>query len=498
MDLFAHLAIGFQAAVSPANLAACIAGCALGTLVGVLPGLGPVAAIALLLPFTFSLEPSGAIIMLAGLYCGTQYGGSTTAILLNLPGEASSAITCLDGHALARDGRGGLALATAALASFAAGTFAALLMAFAALPMTAAIGGLGPADYAALMVAGLLLTVTVEGTRAPQAIVTVVAGLLLGAVGTSVATGTERFTLGVGALYDGIGFLPLAIGLFGISEIVASLAESGTVIESTSRRNGSSLRPGELRRASSATARGTAVGSVLGMLPGGGPTLAAFAAYSVEKVFATGRGDLGRGAIEGVAGPESANNAAAQTSFLPLLILGVPSNAVVALLLSALIVHGVQPGPDIVAKEPRLFWGLIVSMWISNLVLLVLNLPLVGLWTRLLSVPSRYLHPITLALACTGLYAVNHSTFDVWLAAAFGVIGYGLRIAQVNAAPLLLGFVLSRPIEENAQRALAFANGDWTTFVTHPVGATVGVIVTSGLVIWVVRQRAVARGNEST
>ncbi len=493
-----HLAIGARVALTPGNLVACLAGCTMGTLVGVLPGLGPVAAISLLLPVTFSLDPSGAIIMLAGLYCGAQYGGSISAVLLNLPGEASSAVTCLDGHAMARDGRAGLALATAALASCAAGTVAALLMAVAAGPLTSVIGALGPADFTVLMVAGLVLTIVVEGTQLVQGAVTVAVGLLLGAVGTSVATGAERFTFGIDALYDGIGFLPLAIGLFGISEIVASLAGSGVGHVAPATMGTSALRPGELRRAAAATARGTAVGSVLGLLPGGGPTLASFAAYSVEKVFARGRRDLGRGAIEGVAAPESANNAAAQTSLLPLLLLGVPSNAVVALLLSALIVQGVQPGPEIMVREPTLFWGLIVSLWVANVILVVLNLPMVGVWTRVLTVPPRYLHPITVALACGGVYAVNHSTADVWLTAAFGIAGYALRMARVNAAPLLLGFVLSRPIEENAQRALAFAAGDWSTFVRHPAGALaaacgvvgLGVAAARGMAAWRSGRRA--------
>ncbi len=492
MDVLAHLALGAHAALTPGNLIACLAGCVMGTVVGVLPGLGPVAAISLLLPVSFSLDPSSAIIMLAGLYCGAQYGGSIAAVLLNLPGEASSAVTCLDGHAMAREGRAGLALATAALASCAAGTVAALLMAVAAGPLTSVIGALGPADFTALMVAGLVLTIVVEGEHTLHAAAMVTVGLLLGAVGTSVATGGERFTFGVNALYDGIGFLPLAIGLFGVSEIVASLAGRDTDRAAPAVVGASALRPGELWRATAATARGTTVGSLLGLLPGGGPTLASFAAYSVEKLFARGRRELGHGAIEGVAAPESANNAAAQTSLLPLLLLGVPSNAVVALLLSALIVQGVQPGPDLMVREPALFWGLIVSLWVANVILVVLNLPLVGLWTRVLTVPPRYLHPVTVALACGGVYAVNHSTTDVWLTAAFGLVGYALRLAGVNAAPLLLGFVLSRPIEENAQRALAFAAGNWTTFVRQPAGAMAAAFVLTGLGVATLRR---ARGE---
>ena len=476
------LLLGLGTALMPANLFACFAGVLLGTLVGVLPGLGPVTAIALLLPFTFTLPPTTAIVVLSGLYYGAQYGGSTSAILLNLPGEASSAVTCVDGHALARAGRGGFALAVAAWASFAGGTIGTLLIAIASEPMAAMTGALTAADFAAVMALGLAIAIAVEVAAPVKATVMAVAGLALGAVGTDVATGSERWTFNVVALYDGIGFLPLAIGLFGFADIIETLATGGGVQPVPFRPDGTSAAPGEIRRTVFATARGTAVGSVLGLLPGGGPTLASFVAYAAERTFASGRAELGVGAVEGVAGPEAANNAAAQTSFVPLLLLGVPSNAVVALLLGALIVQGVQPGPTLMTKQPELFWGLIVSMWIGNLLLLALNLPLVGIWARLLRVPYAVLYPATIALGCTGLFAVSRSTFDLILAAAFGVAGWWLKRGGFPVSTLLLGFVLSRPLEDSVMRGLALARGDAMTFVRSPVSATalaLGVLVLS-------------------
>jgi putative tricarboxylic transport membrane protein len=479
-----RLALGFETALTPTNLAACAAGATLGTLIGVLPGLGPVTTIALLLPFTFSLSPAGAVIMLAGIYYGAQYGGSVTSILVNVPGEASSAVTCVDGHAMARAGRARVALAVAALSSFVGGTFGTLLVALLATPLASLAGRFEAADHAALMVLGLSAAVLVGHGSAAKAVAMTALGLLLGAVGTNVATGQPRLTMGVPELLDGIGFMPLAIGLFGLAEVIATLAAGEDAPTASAHLGSTGPLAGEPRRAAAATVRGTLVGSALGVLPGGGPAIASFAAYAIERRFGDRSAPaLGSGAIEGVAGPEAANNAAAQTSFVPLLTLGLPSNAVVALLLGALVVHGVQPGPEIVSKEPALFWGLVTSMWIGNAMLLLLNLPFVSLWARLLRLPYRLLFPATVAVSCAGVYALNHSAVDLGIAAAAGLAGYLLRSEGFEPAPLLLGFVLSRPLEENLRRALVFSNGDPTTFVSHPASAVLLAVAAASLVV---------------
>jgi putative tricarboxylic transport membrane protein len=492
-----HLTLGFAAALTPVHLLACVTGVVLGTIIGVLPGLGPVTTIALLLPFTFSLSPTAAVIMLAGIYYGAQYGGSITAILVNLPGEASSAITCLDGYAMARNGRAGLALAVAAIGSFVGGTIGTLLIAILAVPLASVAARFEAADYTALMACGLAAAIVIAHGSVLKAVVMSAAGLLLGAIGTDVVTGQARFTMGIPELYDGIGFMPLAIGTFGLAEVIGTLASPGDRTLMWTRIDRIRAEAGETRRAAASTLRGTLVGSILGVLPGGGPLIASFASYAIEKKLASGPPPLGFGAIEGIAGPESANNAAAQTSFVPLLTLGLPSNAVMALLLGALIVHGIQPGPAIITKEPTLFWGLVASMWIGNAMLLVLNLPLVGWWARLLRVPYRLLYPTTVVLSCTGVYAVNHSTVDVWVAAVFGVVGYLLKIRGFEPAPLLLGFVLSRPLEENLRRALVFSDGDISTFVMRPMSAVLLAIAAGALLLTALpavrRRRALLR-----
>jgi putative tricarboxylic transport membrane protein len=486
-----QLALGFSTALTPENLSACFVGALLGTLIGVLPGLGPVTTIALLLPFTFSLNPTGAIIMLAGIYYGAQYGGSVTAILVNLPGEASSTVTCLDGHVMARQGRAGAALTVAAVGSFAGGTIGTLLLAMIAVPLASFAARIEAADYAALMICGLVASIVIAHGSIFKAMIMTAGGLLLGMVGTDSATGQTRFTLGIPELVDGIGFMPLAIGLFGLAEIIARLAaEDGKSIAPAPIEH-LRLGAGEGRRATVASLRGTAVGSILGVMPGSGPVLASFASYALEKRLRTARPTLGSGAIEGIAGPESANNAAAQTSFVPLLTLGLPAGPVGALLLGALIVHGIQPGPSVISNEPALFWGLVASMWIGNLMLLVLNLPLVGWWARLVRVPYRYLYPTTIALSCTGIYALTHSTVDVLLAALFGVIGFLLRERGFEVAPLLLAFVLTQPLRDNVTRALVFANGDLTTFITHPLSAV--LLAISGATLLVTTLPAVRR-----
>ncbi len=498
MELFEHLALGLNTALAPSLLLLCFAGVLLGTLVGVLPGLGPVSAIALLLPFTFSLSPTAAVITLAGIYYGAQYGGSITAILVNLPGEASSAVTCIDGHAMARQGRAGVALAVAAIGSFVGGTTGTVLLAALSIPLAAAAARFEAADYAALMACGLVAAIVLARGSLLKAIAMVLAGLALGAIGLDITTGQPRFTFGIPQLFDGIGFVPLAIGLFGLAEIMVALTGHAGHEGVVPPVSGASLRAGEARRAAAASVRGTILGSVLGALPGGGPLLASFASYAIEKKMSSGDPPLGTGAIAGVAGPESANNAAAQTSFIPLLTLGLPANGIMALLLGALVVHGVQPGPDVIVKEPALFWGLVASMWIGNLMLLFINLPLARVWARLLRVPYRFLYPTTIVLACAGIYTLSHSTFELALAALFGVLGYELRTRGFEPAPLLLGFVLSQPLEENIRRALLFSNGDPTTFVTHPISAVLlalaALLLASSVVPSIRRARAVLPG----
>ena len=497
MELFEHLALGLNTALAPSLLLLCFAGVLLGTLVGVLPGLGPVSAIALLLPFTFSLSPTAAVITLAGIYYGAQYGGSITAILVNLPGEASSAVTCIDGHAMARQGRAGVALAVAAIGSFVGGTTGTVLLAALSIPLAALAARFEAADYAALMACGLIAAIVLARGSLLKAIAMVLAGMALGAVGLDIATGQPRFTFGIPQLFDGIGFVPLAIGLFGLAEIMVALTGQASREVVVTPVSAASLRPGEARRAAAASVRGTILGSVLGALPGGGPLLASFASYAIEKKMSSGDPPLGSGAIAGVAGPESANNAAAQTSFIPLLTLGLPANGIMALLLGALVVHGVQPGPDVIVKEPALFWGLVASMWIGNLMLLFINLPLARVWARLLRVPYRFLYPTTIVLACTGIYTLSHSTFELVVATLFGVLGYFLRTRGFEPAPLLLGFVLSQPLEENIRRALLFSNGDPTTFVTHPISAALlalaALLLASSVVPSIRRARGVLR-----
>jgi len=467
METLEHLGLGFATACTPPNLLVCFVGVLLGTVIGVLPGIGPVSTIALLLPFTFSLSPTAAIIMLAGVYYGSQYGGSITAILVNLPGEASSTVTCLDGHAMARQGHAGLALAIAAVASFVGGTIGTLIVAILSHPMTRLAAYFEAVDYVGLVVCGLVATVVFARGSLWHALSVLLIGLALGTVGTDVTSGQARFTFGFSALLDGIGFLPVAIGVFGLSEIMEAMAAQEHSAPLPLARD-AKARFSEMGGSWWATLRGTFFGAVLGVLPGGGPVMASFAAYAVERKLSKRPPLVGTGAVEGVAGPESANNAAAQTSFIPLLTLGLPANPVMALFLGALIVHGIQPGPDVIAKQPELFWGLIASMWIGNLMLLVLNLPLVGWWVQLLRVPQRFLLPATGALCCVGVYSLNHSAVDVALAAGFGAGGSFLRRLGCDPVPLLLGFILSRPLEENLNRALVFAGGDTTTFLRHP------------------------------
>jgi putative tricarboxylic transport membrane protein len=472
MELLDNLALGFSVALTLQNLGYAFVGCLLGTLIGVLPGLGPLATMAMLLPLTFALPPDAALIMLAGIYYGAQYGGSTTAIVVNLPGETSSLVTTLDGHQMARRGRAGVALSTAAIGSFVAGCFATFVIAALATPLSEIALVFGPKEYFSLMVVGLLLATVLSSGSLLEAIGMVVLGMLLAMIGTDVNSGVQRFAFGIPQFYDGLDFVPLAMGFFGFAEIVRNLGAQGerSLVASTI----TNLFPGreDFRRMAPAIARGTLLGTVLGTLPGGGAALSSFASYALEKKIAKHPEEFGKGAIEGVAGPESANNAGAQTSFIPLLTLGIPSNVIMAMMVGAMMIHGLQPGPMVMTKTPEIFWGLIASMWVGNLMLVFLNLPLVGLWVRLLTIPYRYLYPAIMVFCCIGVYSLQNDTFDIYQAGLFCVVGYLLIKLDLPVAPLLLGLVLGPAIEENFRRAMLLSRGDWTTFFNSPLSAS--------------------------
>ena len=486
MDLIANLATGFAVALTPANLLFCLLGALIGTLVGVLPGIAPVATIAILLPFTFSLDPASAFIMLAGIFYGAQYGGSTTAILVNLPGESSSIVTCLDGHQMARQGRAGPALAIAAIASFFAGTIATLVIAALSAPMTWLALRFNAAEYFSLMVVGMIGAVVLAHGSPAKAIAMLLLGLLLGLVGLDVNSGVPRFTFDIPQLSDGIGFVPVAMGLFGIAELIVNLErpQDRSILGFKARNLLPSLA--ELRACLPAMIRGTALGSVLGVLPGGGAALSSFAAYALEKKSARDPSRFGRGAIEGVAAPEAANNAGAQTSFIPLLTLGIPGNAIMALMVGAMMIQGIQPGPQVMTEQPKLFWGVIASMWLGNLMLLVINLPLIGVWVSLLRVPYRLMFPAIVLFCCIGAYTLQNSVFDVWVMLIFGIVGAFFIKVGAEPAPFVLGFVLGPMMEENFRRAMMLSHGDPTTFVTRPISAGLLALAVALLVILIV------------
>jgi putative tricarboxylic transport membrane protein len=489
MDILQNLVTGFGAALSLSNLGICLLGVLLGTLIGVLPGIGPIPTIAMLLPITFSLSPLSSLIMLAGIYYGAQYGGSTTSILVNMPGEASSIVTTLDGHPMAKQGRAGAALAVAALGSFFAGCVGTVFIAAFGPPLSKLAQEFNSPDYFSLMVMGLVMAVILAHGSVLKAIGMVLVGLLLGLVGTDVNSGVTRYTLGISAIWDGIDFLPLVIGMFGIVEIIRNLElpEVPRTPMSTRLRD---LWPSrkDFREAWPAVLRGTALGSVLGILPGGGAVLASFASYTLEKKVAKDPSRFGKGAIEGVAGPESANNAAAQTSFIPLLTLGLPSNAIMALMMGAMIIQGIQPGSAVMTKQPELFWGLVASMWIGNAMLLVINLPMVGIWVKLLSVPYRLLYPAILMFCLVGVYSTNTTVAQLVLTAIFSVFGYILLRFDCEPAPLVLGFVLGPLMEENLRRALMFSRGDPMIFLERPISATLLALTAVMIALVVVPQ----------
>ena len=472
MELLDHLLLGFQTAGTLSNLFYCFIGVFLGTAIGVLPGLGPTATIAMLLPVTFVLPPVTALIMLAGIYYGSQYGGSTTSILVNLPGEAASVVTTLDGYQMAKQGRAGAALAASALGSFFAGTVATFLIAAFGPPLAAVALQFGPAEFFSLMVLGLVASVVLAQGSLLHAIGIVVLGLLLGLIGADVNSGTQRFTFGMYELADGIGFVTVAMGMFGLGEIIRNLEnEAGRSVMLT-KITGLWPTREELKRMVAPILRGTVIGSALGILPGSGSILGSFAAYSIEKKISKNRAEFGKGAIEGVAAPEAANNAGAQTSFIPLLTLGIPSNPVSALMVGAMIVHGIQPGPSVINEQPALFWGMIVSMWIGNLFLVVLNYPLIGMWVRMIMIPYHLLFPGILVFCAIGVFSLKNATFDIYLMALFGIVGYVFSKLGAEPAPMLLAFILGPLMEEYLRRAMLLSRGDPMVFLRRPISAT--------------------------
>ncbi|MFZ4806051.1 MAG: tripartite tricarboxylate transporter permease [Hyphomicrobiaceae bacterium] len=474
---------GLWIALQPLNLMYCFIGALIGTLIGVLPGLGPVATVAMLLPITYHLQPVSALIMLAGIYYGAQYGGSTTAILMNVPGENSSVITCLDGHQMARKGRAGPALAVAALASLFAGCLATVFIAFFAPPLAEVALLFGAAEYFSLMVLGLVSAIVLAQGSLITALGMITIGLLLSLVGTDVHSGAQRMTLGIPELGDGIGFVPLAVGLFAVADIIRNLerGENRSFVNTAITRLWPSSE--DFRRSAWPSVRGTTLGAILGILPGGGAMLSSFAAYALEKRLSSRPEEFGKGAVEGVAAPEAANNSGAQTSFIPLLTLGIPSNPVIALMAGAMIIHGIQPGPQLITKNPDVFWGLVASMLVGNVMLVLINLPLIGIWVSLLKVPYRLFYPALLVFSCIGVYTLNNSVFEVLLLLGFGVLGYVFLKWGCEPAPLLLAYVLGPLMEENLRRAMLLAKGDVTIFITRPISLTLLLVAAALLVL---------------
>jgi putative tricarboxylic transport membrane protein len=497
MDLINNLALGFGVAFTFQNLIYAFIGCLLGTLIGVLPGIGPLATIAMLLPATYGLPPVAALIMLAGIYYGAQYGGSTTAILVNLPGESSSVVTVIDGYQMARKGRAGPALAAAGLGSFFAGCVGTLILAGFAAPLTELALEFGPAEYFSLMIVGLIGAVVLASGSLVKALAMIVLGLLLGLVGTDVNSGVARYSFDIPELTDGISFLAIAMGVFGYGEIIQNLSHPDEKREVfTGKVQGIMPTAEDFKNMFPAVLRGTALGSALGILPGGGALLSAFTAYTIEKKTKLKPGEVpfGQGNIRGVAAPESANNAGSQTSFIPLLTLGIPPNAVMALMVGAMTIHNIQPGPQVMTSNPELFWGLIASMWIGNAMLVILNLPLIGIWIKLLTVPYKWLFPAIVLSCAIGVYSTNNNSFDIWMVALFGLIGYGFIKLGCEPAPLLLGLILGPMMEEYLRRALLISRGDWSVFVTRPLSAS--MLVVAAILLIVVLMPSVKKKRE--
>ena len=495
MELFNNLVFGFSVALTWQNLWFCFIGCFLGTLIGVLPGIGPLATIAMLLPITFNVPPVAALIMLAGIYYGAQYGGSTTAILVNLPGETAAVVTCLDGYQMARQGRAGPALAIAAIGSFFAGTVCTLIIALFGPPLAELALKFGAPEYFSLMLMGLVAAAVLAHGDMIKSLAMVAMGLLLGIVGTDVNSGMARYSFGIPELTDGIGFIVIAVGVFAVGEIVSNLGETEERKIFTSKVTGLMPTVQDLKVSIGPIIRGTGIGAFFGVLPGTGPAIASFSSYMVEKKLAKDPSRFGKGAIEGVAGPESANNADAQCKFIPTLTLGIPASAVMALMLGALTIQGIAPGPQVMTQKPDLFWGLVASMWIGNLMLVVLNLPLIGLWVSLLKVPYRLLFPAIMAFSCIGIYSVNNSSFELYLTSIFGIVGFVWMRLGCPPAPMLLGFVLGPLMEENLRRALLISRGDPTVFFTRPI--SLGFMIATALIIVIMVLPAVKARREA-
>jgi len=473
MDILSNLALGLSVAVTPWNILYCFVGVTLGTLIGILPGIGPIATMAMLLPATYAFEPTSALIMLAGIYYGAQYGGSTSAILLRLPGEASAVVATLDGYVMAQKGKAGIALAIAAIGSFIAGTIGTIILAGFAPVLASLAVTFGASEYFALMVVGLVAAIVLSSGPLLKSMGMLMLGLLFGLVGADINSGIDRFTFNLPQLSGGVSFVVVALGLFGITEILSNLERTGEDRRLVSEKIGRIWpRWPELRQVLPAILRGSGLGSLLGILPGGGVTMAAFASYTMEKRIAAEPERFGNGAPEGLAGPESANNSAAQTSFIPLLTLGIPSNGVMAMMMSAMLIHNIQPGPQIITSQPNLFWGLIASMWVGNLMLVILNLPMIGLWVRLLFVPYRLLYPAILLFCCIGLYSVQNNVADIYLAVICAVLGYVFVKLRCDPVPFLLAFIIGPMLEENFRRAMLLARGDFTALLTRPLTAT--------------------------
>ncbi|MEK7230583.1 MAG: tripartite tricarboxylate transporter permease [Pseudomonadota bacterium] len=487
--LIPNLTLGFTVALSFQNLIYCFIGCLLGTLIGVLPGIGPVATIAMLLPITFNLPPTPALIMLAGIYYGASYGGSTTAILVNLPGESSSVVTMLDGYQMGRQGRAGPALAIAAIGSFFAGTVGTFLIALFGPPLAELAFAFGAAEYFSMMVLGLISAVVLASGSLIKAIGMILVGLLGGIVGTDVNSGIARYSFGISELSDGIGFVSVAMGMFGFGEIISNLGlSSETRVTDVSKVHKMMPTKDDIRMSVGPIIRGTAIGTVFGILPGAHTVIAAFSSYTLEKKLARDPTRFGKGAIEGVAGPESANNAAAQTCFIPLLTLGIPTGAVMALMVGAMTIQGIAPGPQVMTQKPDLFWGMIASMWLGNGMLVILNLPLIGMWVQFLKIPYRVLFPGILLFICIGAFSINNASFDVYVAALFGFFGYYSSKWGCEAAPLILGFVLGPLMEENLRRAMLISRGDPSVFFTRPISLGMLLVAFALLLMVVVPQ----------
>ena len=489
MESAHSIALGLSVALQPMNLVFCFVGVFVGTLIGVLPGIGPVGTMSLLLPVTFHLSPVGAIIMLAGIYYGAQYGGSTTSILVNIPGEASSIVTCLDGYQMARNGRAGPALGMAALGSFIGGTVGILGLMLLAAPLAEAALSFGPPEYFALMCVSLVVLTFLSQASMYKSLMMALVGLLLSFVGLDMFTSAPRFTFGINDLTDGVGLIPLVMGLFGVAEILLNLEQSMT-------RDIYATRLGELLptardwvAARWSVLRGTVVGFGLGLLPGGGAVLASFVSYALERRLSRHPERFGTGVIEGVAAPESANNAAAQASFIPLLALGLPANVVMAVLFGGLLIHGVQPGPLVMQQRPDLFWGVVMSMFVGNALLLALNLPLIGIWVRLLRVPYDVLFPLILLFCVVGVYSVNNSRVDVYLMVVFGLAGYVMHKLGYEPAPLALAYVLGPILENSMRQSLALSGGSFAIFVTRPISATSMALVVVLLILQIHSRR---------